>query len=75
MWQGALWRKRCEIDTVSVSINNQLGHGEAAGRGIQDAPAAMACGNVGSSDVGHLAQERQAILGHRAIARLHALRD
>jgi hypothetical protein len=35
----------------------------------------MARSDVGSGDVGHLAQERQAILGHRAIARLHALGD
>ena len=75
MRQGALWRKGCEIDTVRVAIDNQLRHGEAAGRRIQDAPAAMACGDVGSSDLGHLAQERQAILGHRAITRLHALGD
>src|SRR5262245_10863400 len=73
MWQGALWCKGCEIDTVRLSIDNKLGHSQATGRGIQDAPAAMARGNVGSGDVGHLTQERQAILGHRAIARLHAL--
>ena len=72
--QDTLWRKGCEVDTVSVSINNKLGHSKAAGRSIQDAPAAMARGDVGSSDVGHLAQEREAILSHRAITRLHALR-
>jgi len=55
VWPGALWRKGCEIDTVRVSINNKLGHGKAAGWSIQDAPAAMACGDVGSGDVGHLA--------------------
>jgi hypothetical protein len=60
MWQGTLWRKGCEIDTVRLSIDNKLGHSQAAGRGIQDAPAAMARSDVGSSDVGHLAQERQA---------------
>jgi hypothetical protein len=60
---------------MRVSIDNQLGHRQAAGRSIQDAPAAMACGDVGSGDVGHLAEERQAILGDRAIARLHALGD
>ena len=75
MRQGALWSKGCEIDTVGVSISNQLGHGKAAGRSIQDAPAAMARGDVGSDDPGHLAQEREAILGDRAIARLHMLRD
>ena len=35
----------------------------------------MACGDVGSGDIGHLAQERQAILGDRAITRLHAFGD
>jgi hypothetical protein len=34
MRQGALWRKGCEINTVGASIDNQLSHGEAAGRGI-----------------------------------------
>ena len=33
--QGALWRKGCEIDTVSVSINNKLGHSKAAGRAFR----------------------------------------
>jgi hypothetical protein len=75
MRQGALWSKGCEIDTMCVSINNKLRHSQAAGGGIQDAPAAMARGDVGSGDIGHLAQEWEAIFGHRAIARLHALRD
>jgi hypothetical protein len=54
MRQGALWRKGGEIDTVRVAIDKQLSHGESAGRSIQDAPAAMARGDVGSGDVGHL---------------------
>ena len=58
MRQRTLWRKRGEIDTVRVSLDNKLGHSEAAGRSIQDAPAAMACSDVGAGDVEHLAQER-----------------
>jgi len=75
MRQGALWCKGGEIDTVGVAIDNELRHGEAAGWSIQDAPVAMARSDVDYGDVGHLAQERQAILGYWAITRLHALRD
>ena len=73
MRQDALWVKRRQIDAVGLPIDDQLRHGEAAGWGIQNAPAAMAGGDIGTGDIGYLAQERQAILCHRAIARLYAL--
>src|SRR5262245_4847302 len=63
----------CQVNAVSLSIDNQLGHGEAAGRGVQDSPAAMAGGQIGAGDTGHWAEERQAVLGHGAIAGLHTL--
>ena len=56
-----------------MPIDNQLCHGETAGRGIQNTPAAMACGKIGSGDTGHLAEERQSVLCHWAITGLHAL--
>jgi len=31
----------CQVDAVSRPIDNQLCHGEAAGRGVQEPPAAM----------------------------------
>jgi hypothetical protein len=70
---GTLQSEGREVDALGMPIDNQLCHGETAGRGIQNTPAAMACGKIGPGDTGHLAEERQSVLCHWAITGLHAL--
>src|SRR5215471_17419589 len=68
-----LQSKWCQVNAVSLPIDNQLGHSKAAGRGVQNTPAAMASGQIGAGNAGHLAEERQAVLGHGAITGLDTL--
>jgi len=70
---STLQREWCQVNAVSMAIDQQLCHGEATGRGIENPPAAMAGGKIGPGDTGHLAEVWQAVLGHWAITGLHAL--
>ena len=78
-------RLRCELGSAGASragskgdrsrrargaVDDQLRHGLAGRRRVEDAPHAVAGGNVGARETRHCADQRQAVLRDRAMAGL-----
>jgi hypothetical protein len=62
--------ERRQVDRLCGAVSDQLRH-RLAGRGrIEDAPDAVAGGDIGAGNAGHRPDQRQPVPSDRAIARL-----
>ena len=66
--------ERGEVQARGLALGNQLGHRQAARRGIEDAPARVARANIGRTlHPWHAAHDWHAVEGHRQVAALRGV--
>src|SRR6266496_289190 len=69
-WAQATRVERAEVGAVGCAVDDQLGQRLASGGPVEDAPDAVAGRHVGACDARHLADQRHAVVRHRAVAGL-----